>query len=404
MPADTELCSSRLGHRPLDGVKVLDMTRLLPGAFCSQLLADMGADVVKIEEPGTGDHARKIGPRIHGDSGAFLLTNRNKRSLTLNLKTEEGRSAFLRLSAHADVVIEGFRPGTSEKLGVGYETLSGVNPRLVYCAISGYGSNGPYAQRPGHDLNYMAIAGALHLFGTEGSGPVVPGLSIADVGGGSLMAAIGILGALLERQGSGLGQFVDIGMSDGALSWLPLYAAERLFGGHEPVAGLHPFIGQAPCYNIYQCADGLYLALGIIEAHFWRRFCAAVDLPELVDRQWPTGEEARDQRRRLRDLFALETRETWLRKLIRFDLPVTPVNSIGEAFSDPQFLHREMLRHIEHPRDGLIPQIGFPIKLSRTPCAIASPPPMLGEHTEEILREIDYTAEEITELRRSGAI
>lgn len=391
-------------RRPVTGIKVLDLTRLLPGAFCSQLLADLGADVIKIEEPGTGDPARAIGtPAVH-ESGAFLLTNRNKRSLTLNLKKEHGRDVFLRLAAGADVVLEGFRPGTAQRLGVGYSTLSKTNPRLVYCAISGFGSDGPYAKRTGHDLNYMAIAGALQLFGTEESGPIVPGLSIADIGGGSLMALAGILAALFERESSGLGQFVDIGMSDGALAWLPLYAAESLFGGHEPLAGRHPFIGQAPCYNIYQCADGRYLSLGIIERRFWLQFCNAFGLSDLSERQWPNGAEAQEQAVRLRSLFASDSRASWLERMVELDLPVSPLNSIGEAFSHPQFRYRKMLQHVDHAREGRIPQIGFPIKLSRTPCAIHAPPPMLGQHTEEILREIDCTAEDIADLRRLGAI
>lgn len=391
-------------RRPLDGITVLDLTRLLPGAFCSQLLADLGASVIKIEEPGVGDHARHIGLSARHESSAFLLTNRNKRSVTLNLKADAGRELFMRMASRADVVLEGFRPGTARRLGLDYEVLSTQNPRLVYCAISGFGSDGPYAQRAGHDLNYMAIAGALQLFGTADSGPIVPGLSIADIGGGSLMAVSGILAALLERQSSGLGQFIDIGMSDGVVAWLSLYAAEYLFAGVEPSAGQHPFIGQAPCYNIYRCADDRHLALGIIEPHFWRRFCEAVGLFELIDCQWPIGAEALQQRASLQQLFAAEPRAVWLERLAGHDLPITPVNSMAEAFADPQLRHRQMLQHVEHPHEGRIPQIGFPIKLSRTPCAIDTPPPLLGEHTDEILREIDCTADEIADFRRLGVI
>lgn len=220
----------------LAGLKVLDLTRLLPGAFCTQLLADYGADVLKIEQPGAGDYNRQFAPIAKEESGSFLLLNRNKRSLTLNLKAEEGRDVFRRLVKEADVVVEGFRPGVMTRLGLDYDALHGVNPRIVYCAISGFGQDGPYALKSGHDLNYLGIAGALQLFGTPDTGPIVPGLSIADVGGGSLMAAFGILAALGARERTGKGQFIDISMTDGLVSWLCYHAADYLFAGVEPAA------------------------------------------------------------------------------------------------------------------------------------------------------------------------
>ena len=280
----------------LAGIKVLDMTRLLPGAFCTQMLADLGAEVVKVEQPGTGDYNRQFLPLNKVESGSFLLLNRNKQSITLDLKTDEGKNILRQLAADADVLIEGFRPGVMRRLGLSYETLSAENPRLVYCAISGYGQDGPNHLKAGHDLNYMAEAGALQLFGKAGEGPIVPGLSIADVGGGSLMATTGILAALLARHTTGKGQLVDVSMHDGAISWLALHAADQLFGGIEPRGGERQFIGQAPCYNVYACADGKHFALGLIEEHFWQRFCDHLDLPELKDEQWPTGERCTSQR------------------------------------------------------------------------------------------------------------
>src|SRR5512146_218613 len=239
----------------LDGVVILDLTRLLPGAFCSQMLADLGARVIKVEQPGRGDYNREFAPRARHESGSFLLLNRNKESLTLNLKAAEGKAIFRRLASRADVVLEGFRPGVMDRLGVGYETLRADNRKLVYCAISGFGQDGPYAQVPGHDLNYMAIAGALQLFGKAGEGPIVPGLSIADVGGGSLMAAVGILAALMNRDRTGEGQLVDVSMTDGAVAWLAYHGADTLFGAVEPRGGERPFIGEAACYNVYRCRD-----------------------------------------------------------------------------------------------------------------------------------------------------
>jgi len=388
----------------LNGLRVLDLTRLLPGAFCSQILADMGAEVVKIEEPTAGDYNRTFPPMAKTESGSFLLLNRNKKSLALNLKTVAGKEIFGRLVRDADIVLEGFRPGVMDRLGLGFEQLQKINPRLIYCAISGYGQDGPYRLAPGHDLNYMAIAGTLQLFGTAGGGPIVPGLSVADVGGGSLMAVAGILAAVIARGRTGEGQFIDISMTDGAVSWLALHGADQLFGGIEPRGGERPLIGQAPCYNVYRCADERYVALGIIEPHFWERFCKAVDAHDLLAEQWPTDAAAERQFARLRTLFAAKPRDTWVRDLAKADIPFTAVHSVAEATADPQLMHREMFLEVEHPLEGTIPQLGFPIKMSATPCAIYSAPPRLGEHSDALLATIGYDAQAIAALRSEGVI
>lgn len=383
----------------LAGLVVLDLTRLLPGAFCTQLLADLGATILKIEEPGRGDYNRAFEPLNVEESGSFLLLNRNKKSMTLNLKTAEGKAILKRLVATADVLVEGFRPGVMDRLGVGYETLARENPGLVYCAISGFGQDGPFAKAPGHDINYMAIAGALQLFGKAGEDPIVPGLSIADQGGGSLMAAFGILAAVFGRQNTGRGQFVDVSMTDGVVAWLAYHAADRLFAGIEPKGGERRFLGQAPCYNVFRCADGRCITLGCLEENFWHRFCDLVGLEDLKDRQWPEGSEAAAQMARVSDLMASRDCTEWMELLGAADLPVAPVNSMSEAFEHPQLKHREMLLHMDHPVEGRIPQLGFPIKFSATPGRLRTPPPLLGEHNAEILATLGYDADEIARLR-----
>jgi crotonobetainyl-CoA:carnitine CoA-transferase CaiB-like acyl-CoA transferase len=388
----------------LAGLTVLDLTRLLPGAYCTQMLADLGADVIKVEEPGRGDYNREFPPINVKESGSFLLLNRNKRSVTVNLKTDNGKAILRRLAARADILVEGFRPGVMDRLGVGYEALTKENPRLIYCAISGYGQDGPYAKTPGHDLNYMALAGALQLFGKAGEGPIVPGLSIADQGGGSLMAAFGILAAVLGRARTGKGQFVDVSMTDGAVSWLGYHAADYLFAGVEPKGGERRFIGQAPCYNVFRCADGRHITLGLIEPQFWNRFCDIVGLPDLKEEQWPEGEAADRQMGRVADLMASRSCDEWMALLGPADLPVAPVNTMREAFDDPQLKHREMLLEMDHPVEGRIPQLGFPIKFSDTPGRLRTPPPLLGEHNDEVLRSLGYADGDIEELRRKSAI
>lgn len=383
----------------LSDIRVLDLTRLLPGAFCTLLLADLGADVIKIEQPGEGDYNRTFAPINRKESGSFLLLNRNKRSLTLNLKSVQGREIFLKLVAEADVVVEGFRPGVIDRLQLGYEVLKQVNPKIILCSISGFGQTGPLRAASGHDLNYMALAGALQLFGESGRAPIVPGLSIADIGGGSLMAVYGIMGALLARAKTGEGQFVDVSMMDGLVSWLSYHAADFLFAGVEPRGGERNFIGAAPCYNIYQCADGLYLSLGIIEAHFWVRFCDLIARPEFLQQQWPEGEMRQQQSRALAEIFMTRSRDDWAALLADADIPAAPVNSMKEAFAHPQMQQREMLQQIDHPVEGTIPQLGFPVKFSATPARMVLPPPLLGQHNEEILAALGFDAGQVEQLK-----
>ncbi|OWW22787.1 CaiB/BaiF CoA transferase family protein [Noviherbaspirillum denitrificans] len=392
------------GMQALQGIRILDLTRLLPGATCTMLLADLGAEVLKVEQPGEGDYNRSFEPINKKESGSFLLLNRNKRSITLNLKHEEGKEVFRRLVKEYDVVVEGFRPGVMDRLGFGYEELKKLNPRIVACSISGFGQNGPLRMASGHDLNYMALSGALQLFGTKETGPIVPGLSIADVGGGSLMAVYGILAALIARDRLGSGQYIDVSMFDGIVTWLALHGADYLFAGIEPKGGERPFIGAAPCYNVYKCGDGGALSLGIIEEHFWERLCDEIGEPDWKARQWATGEDARVQFEKLSALFRSAPRDEWVRRLEAIDVPVAPVNSVQEAFAHPQAVARGLLYECEHPVEGKIPQLGFPVKLSGTPAAHRLPPPLLGQHTEEVLGSLGYSESDIRTLREREAI
>jgi crotonobetainyl-CoA:carnitine CoA-transferase CaiB-like acyl-CoA transferase len=388
----------------LSGLVILDLTRLLPGAFCSLLLADQGAEVIKVEQPGRGDYNRAFAPIHRKESGSFLLLNRNKKSLTLDLKSEAGKEVFRRLVDAADVVLEGFRPGVMARLGLDYERLAQRNPRLIYCAISGYGQDGPDVGVSGHDVNYLAQAGALQLFAERGRRPIVPGLSIADVGGGSLMAVFGILTAVMARQTTGRGQFVDVSMLDGAVSWLSYHGADYLFAGIEPKGGERPFLGQAPCYNVYTCADGRHISLGIIEEHFWHRFCDLIECPGFKQEQWPSGAVAEAQYREIAACFARDDCDSWIGRLREADVPAARINSMAEAFEDPQIRHREMLQYLEHPVEGRIPQLGFPVKFSDTPGRIKAPPPLLGQHTDEILEGCGYQRSEIRRLREQGVL
>ncbi|MGB3072044.1 MAG: CaiB/BaiF CoA-transferase family protein [Ottowia sp.] len=387
----------------LAGLTVLDASRLLPAALCTQMLGDLGADVLKVEEPGRGDYQRGFPPLGKADSGTFLLCNRNKRSMTLNLKHEEGKHIFRELAAQSDVLVEGFRPGVMDRLGLGYEALKAINPRLIYCAISGYGQDGPYKHLAGHDLNYLGVIGALPLFGKANEGPMVPGMLAADTGA-SLTGAWAILAAVLARQNTGLGQFIDVSMMDSAMAFLTYHAAEPLFGNVEPRGGEYRNTGGAPCYGIFRCADGHYVTLGALEEHFWTRFCDLAGVPHLKEDQFPEGEARERQFRVLEDLFRQRTRQEWVDLFFVHDIPGGPVNTMREAFDDPHMRARQMLLHIDHPVEGRIPQLGFPVKFSGTPARIDTPPPTLGQHTSAVLSTLGYDAARISELTRNGTI
>ena len=378
----------------LDGLRVLDLSRLLPGGFCSLLLADFGADVVKVEDTGAGDYLRWT-----GDGAPFQGLNRGKRSIRLDLKHEDGKAVLLRLARDADILLESFRPGVLDRLGVGYERLRGENPALVYCAISGYGRSGPARERPGHDLNYIALAGLLGLTGDADGPPVQPAAQIADFGGGALMAAVGILIALHERERSGVGQQVDCSMFDGALSWLAMPAAIALAGGRVERRGEGALAGGAVCYRPYACAGGGYVTLAALEPKFWAAFCRGIEREDLLASAYERpGSEAH---RELESIFASRTREEWVVFARERDCCLEPVLGLEEALDSELVRAREMV--VQLP--GAARVLGTPIKLDRTPADPArAPAPGLGEHTEEVLAEAGYGAEEIAALLGSGAV
>ncbi|MFU8856270.1 MAG: CaiB/BaiF CoA transferase family protein [Deferrisomatales bacterium] len=385
----------------LDGLRVLDLSRLLPGPFATQLLADFGADVVKVEEPGRGDYLREHAPLRDGESLFFLNLNRNKRSVALDLKTPGGREAFLRLAASADLVVESFRPGVMDRLGVGYETLRRDNPRLVYCALTGYGQDGPLSRQAGHDVNYLGISGVLGLVRDAEGRPVVPGVQFADLGGGAVTACVGILLALLARERTGRGQFVDAAMVDGLAPWVVYRWAFRGREGEAPGPCLS---GEYPCYGVYEAADGRYLAVGALEPVFWERLCRHLGRPEWAPRQFAGGEERTAVFAALRELFRTKTRDAWAAELGPVDCCVTPVLEVEELEDHPYWAARGLVERFLAPGAGEVRGLAAPVRLGETPARLRSPPPRLGEHTEDVLREAGYGDADLVRLRASGAL
>ena len=392
--------------RPLEGIKILDLTRLLPGPYGTMLLGDLGAEVIKVEEPERGDYARWNPPQINGVGSRHLLLNRNKKSLTLNLKVPEGKAVLRRMVEQgADVLIEQFRPGVMERLGVGYRDLEKINPRIIYCSLTGYGQDGPYRDLAGHDLNYIGIAGVLGLTGQKGGSPVIPGIQIADLIGGGLYAVIGILSALMARQKTGRGQYVDISMLDGVVSLLPDSAALYFAEGKAPRAGERRLGGGLPQYQVYQTQDGKYLAVGALEEKFWANLCRLIGKPEWDEKIPREGDPRCEEiQKELARIFQTKTRKEWLGLLMNEDTCVSAVQSLDEVFEDPHVRSRQMLVETIHPKAGRVRQIGVPIKFSETPGEIRRPAPEIGEHTEEILGQLGYAPEEIDRLRRTGVI
>lgn len=385
---------------PLEGIRVLDLTWLLP---YTTILADFGAEVIKVEEPTRGDYSRWMPPLIKGQGAYFLSVHRNKKSITLNLKTEKGKEIFYKLAEKSDVVIESFRPGVTKRLGVDYETIKKINPKIVYCSVSGYGQDGPYKDLPGHDINYIAIGGILGLTGQYGGPPIIPGIQIADLAGGCMLATISILIALIAREKTGEGQYIDVSMTDGAVSLLTHTSALYFAEGKPPERGGTNLTGYFPCYNVYETKDGKYISIGCLEERFWRNLCKAIGKEEFAEHQWDTNKRE-EIFSALKKIFKTKTRDEWFKELSKRDVCVGPVYSLDEVFQDPQITHRKMAVEIEHPTIGKIKILGIPTKFSETPGKIRTPAPGFGEHTEEILKMLGYNQKEIEEFKKSGVI
>jgi crotonobetainyl-CoA:carnitine CoA-transferase CaiB-like acyl-CoA transferase len=390
----------------LADIRVLDLSRLLPGGFCSLLLADFGAQVLKVEDTGMGDYVRWSAPGYEGaddsaKSALFLALNRGKRSIRINLREEAGRAVLLRLVREHDVLLESFRPGVMDRLGVGYERLREENPRLVYCAVTGYGQDGPYTARSGHDMNYLGLNGLLALTGDAGGPPVQSAGQIADIGGGALMAAFGILAALRERERSGEGQLVDVSMFDGSLSWLAMVAAKYLCDGETPRRGDLELAGRLICYRPYACRDG-WVTLGALEPKFWQAWCRGVGREDLIDKQFERpGSAAHAEVERI---FMERTRAEWDEFAARHDCCLEPVLDLDEALDSELVRARDMVVELDQPGADGVRLLGVPVKLSRTPGAPAGPGPALGEHTREVLAGLGYSEEEIAALEEAGAV
>ena len=388
---------------PLEGLRILDLSRLLPGPYCTLLLADLGADVIKIEEPQGGDYIRHMPPSAGESSALFHALNRNKRSVTLDLKKPGGVEAFLTLVQTADVVVESFRPGVMDRLGLGYAALSKANPKLIFCAISGYGATGPLAHRAGHDLNYIARSGVLGYGGEAHGTPALPGVQIADVGGGSLLAAVGILAALQERAQTGKGRFVDISMCEGSLAFLHMHLGGRLAQGPAGAPlqrGTEALNGGYPCYGVYATRDGRHLSVAALEPKFWNGFCAAVERPDLADQGWNTGAAGEASKREVARVVAARTLAEWEAFLADKDLCCEPVRDGDEVLTDPLHVARGITFDIHDPREGrAITHLITPLRMGEPP---KRPAPGLGEHNEEVLAAAGLSPAKISALKAGG--
>jgi crotonobetainyl-CoA:carnitine CoA-transferase CaiB-like acyl-CoA transferase len=399
---------------PLEGITVLDLTRLAPGPYCTMILADLGAEVIKIEEPGppTGRRAEQAGglspmpPQRAGvDRHApHWALNRNKKTIGLNLKHDEARQIFYRLAEHADVVVEEFRPGVAKRLGIDYDTLRQRNSRLIYCAVTGYGQSGPYKDLVGHDINYISMAGCLGMIGSKGGAPVIPHNIIADFAGGGMHGAIGVLAALMARERTGRGQFVDIAMTDGIYSLLVSQLSTYFATGVVPRRGETQLDGGVHYYNVYETQDGKWLSIGSIEPWFYANLCKALGREDLLPYEFVEGEQRETLQHTLSDIFKTKSRDEWFDLLTRHDICVGKVYDLNETAHDPHLRARQMIVEVDHPQAGKVKQVGISVKLSETPGQIRFLAAPMGAHTEEILTAMGYSQEKVVELRTAGAI
>ncbi len=388
---------------PLDGIRVLDFSRLVPGPYATLALADLGADVVKVEDPWPGDYLREVPPLAGPYGAAFAYFNRGKRAVTLDLKTAAGQEAARKLAARACVLVESFRPGVMQALSLDWDRLRRENPRLVYCSITGYGQHGPLATRAGHDLDYVALAGLLSIGGEPGSEPSVPGLPIADLAGGGLWAVVAILAALREADRTGRGQHLDVSMTAGTMACLGLQGAAALASGETTQRGDSLLSGAHPAYAVYRCADGAHLAVAALEAKFWTRLCEALELRGLPDAVTLTPDRWASIKSDVQSVLRTRPRDEWLALLSGSDCCVEPVLTLPEAFDHPQAAVRPSAWEVALPGEGHVRQPAFPVLFSETPAAPGGPAPERGEHTRQVLLEAGCTEAEFETLAGRGA-
>ncbi len=394
--------------KALEGIRVLDLTRALAGPFCTLMLGDYGADVVKIELPGTGDDTRSWGPPFIGEESAYFLSiNRNKRSLTLNFKGPQAIKIFLDLVKRSDVVVENFTPGVMSRFGLDYERVKKANSKIIYCSISGFGQDGPYQSRPAYDQIMQGISGIMSITGEPDGEPQKVGIAITDIGAG-MWSAFAIMSAIYHREQQGEGQRIDISMMDAQVAWLTYQAAYYFAVGEPPkrLGAAHPTLVP---YQAFMCQDGKYINVAVGSERIWQRFCQGIRKPELQEHpDYATnGDRVRNREKLvpyLQEFFLTRPVAEWVEDLQEANVPCGPINNLADVFSDPQLLHRQMFLEMPHPTLGSIKQTGLPIKFSLTPGGLDRPPPLLGEHNQEILEELGHTPADINQLAAQSVI
>ncbi len=393
--------------KALEGIKVLDLTRALAGPYCTMMLADMGAEVIKVEMPGKGDDSRSYGPPfVKGESAYFMSVNRNKKSLTLNMKSERSTEIIHRLIKQSDVLVENFRPGVMKRLGLGFQRVKEMNSQIIYCSISGFGQDGPYRMLPGYDQVAQGMGGIMSITGEPGGPPIKVGVAIADISGG-MFAAYGILAALYNREKRGRGQMIDVSLLDCQVALLTYQAGAYFASGEipKPVGSGHPLIVP---YQAFKAKD-VYFNIAAGNDKLWKILCKAISLEKAIDDpKFATNDKRVENREEIvkiiSDIIITKNGEEWLKILTDAGVPCGPIYTIDKVFTDPQVLHRQMLKELDHPKGGKVKVTGVPIKLSDTPGEVETAPPILGQHTQEILTELGFSDQDIKKMRQEKVI
>ncbi len=395
-------------EKPLHGIKVLDLSRVLAGPYCSMMLGDLGADVIKVERPGMGDETREWSPpEAGGESAYYLCVNRNKRDITVDLKAPEGQEIIKKLAKQSDILLENYKVGTLDRFGLGYDDIRKINPSIIYCSITGFGQTGPYKDKPGYDFIIQGMSGIMSITGEPGGPPMKVGVAIVDITAG-LFACSAILAALHQREKTGEGQYIDIALFDSAVAWLANVGSNYLISGKLPkrYGNAHPNIVP---YEPFKTKDGTYIALGVGNDRQFKAFCSLLGLEQLAeDPKFATNSQRVLHREELIPIIAKKmlekTSEEWLAALEGLKIPCGPINTLDKVFADPQIKAREMVAEVPHPTAGSVKLVASPMKLYKTPCTVERHPPLLGEHTGEVLRELGYSDSEIDVLREKGII